>query len=83
MQTNTKIGLAFVAGFLVAKNEEEIKQLVLPHLRTSEDRLGNGYSSIIKFFLEQKDLFEDLFAESQAKGPRPVESLEVREQAER
>ncbi len=76
MQTNSKILLAFGAGFIAGKNEEEIRKLLLPFLRLSDEKLQSGYSSIISFFLQHKEFVEDLFAESQAETPPQVENLE-------
>ncbi len=55
--------MAFVAGVLAAKNWDQIKVFLKPHLKELEAGGGEAYSALIIFLAQQKDKFSDIIAE--------------------
>lgn len=70
MDKKTVAAVAFIGGFVAGMNWPKIKEFVKPYLEAIGKSTATGYGGITQFLAEQKELMEDLAAETKTKNAK-------------
>lgn len=70
MDKKAVAAVAFIGGFVAGMNWPKIKDFVKPYLEAIGKSTTTGYGGITQFLAEQKELMEDLAAETKTKNAK-------------